>query len=111
MRDAVLSARIDGATLVLKLTSHAMKSEYYNKRDQILGIYKILRRETRHFEGIELNSFKLFVDHNSDFLPKPRKDETYSERARGRFENTAENSVVFEAIERLRETIKKNADI
>ncbi|MDR2151242.1 MAG: hypothetical protein LBO72_00320 [Helicobacteraceae bacterium] len=111
MQEAARSARFNGDTLILTLSSQAMKSEYYIKRDQIRSLFKALKRETSICDGFELNNFKFYVDRKSDFIePKPT-ELVYEERANGRFENRAANKAVFEAIERARKVILSRAQV
>ncbi|MDR2638213.1 MAG: hypothetical protein LBC09_00065 [Helicobacteraceae bacterium] len=109
MREAARSARFNGDTLILTLSSQAMKSEYYIKRDQIRSIFNALKRETSLCDGIELNNFKFFVDRKTDFVSPEPPELSYEERARGRFENRAANKTVYEAIEGVRKVIRSRS--
>jgi hypothetical protein len=111
MRAAVRSARFNGDILVLTLSSQAMKSEYYIKRDQIRSFFKVLQRESSLCDGVELNGFKFNVDRNTDLIVNDRLDLNYDERAVGRFENRAESQTVFEAIEGIRALIRSRAQV
>ncbi|MDR2033421.1 MAG: hypothetical protein LBP89_02165 [Helicobacteraceae bacterium] len=111
MRDALRSARLNGDTLILTLSSQAMKSEYYTKRDQIRSFFKVLQRETSLCEGVELRNFKFYVDRKTDFVEVDPPELSYEERAVGRFENSAKNRAVFDAIENIRAVIKKLSQV
>jgi hypothetical protein len=109
MREGARSARFSGDTLVLTLSSHAMKSEYYIKRDQIRSFFKVLQRETSLCDGVELKYFKFYVDRETDYVRSDPPNQRYEERANGRFENAAKSETVFKAIEKIRGDIRANA--
>ena len=109
MRQALRRGYISGDTLVLTLSSQAMKAEYYIKRDQIRAFFKALKRETSICDGVEINNFKFYVDRKTDLIAAEPADLIYEERAVGRFENRCQNRVVFEAIESIRAVIRSRA--